>query len=142
MKVLKKWGPGCHFFGFGDEEDIGRLEALLEAESKKNPGCPQVACLATEFPTNPLLHSPNLRRLRALADKYEFPIIIDQTIGNFVNVEVMPYADVVVNSLSKVFSGYANVMGGRSVGCNYGHIHMHDLTFEEYSLVVNPQGRH
>ena len=142
MKVLKKWGPGCHFFGFGDEEDIDRLEALLEAESKKNPGCPPVACLATEFPTNPLLHSPNLRRLRALADKYEFPIVIDQTIGNFVNVEVMPYADVVVNSLSKVFSGYANVMGGRSVGCNYDHIHMHDLTFEEYSLVVNPQGRH
>ena len=119
----------CHHFGFGSEEDIDRLEALLEAESNKNPGCPPIAYLATELLTNPLLNSPNLRRLRALADKYDFLIVIDQTIGNFVNVEVMPYADVVVSSLSKVFSGYANVMGGRSVGCDYCYVHMHGLTF-------------
>ena len=77
-------------------------------------------CLITEFPSNPLLGSPNLQRLRALADKYEFLIIVDETIGNFVNVEVLPYADIVVSSLTKVFSGDANVMGGRSVGYNCG----------------------
>ena len=115
IEILEKWGPGCHLFGFGNEEDIDRLEALLEEESKKNPGCPPIMSLSTEFPTNPLVRAPNLRRLRALADKYDFPIVVDQTIGNFINVDVMPYADVVVNSLSKVFSGYANVMGGRSV---------------------------
>lgn len=70
-------------------------------------------CLITEFPSNPLLRSPNLQRLRDLADKYEFLVIVDETIGNFVNVEVMPYADIVVSSLTKVFSGDANVMGGR-----------------------------
>ena len=118
VKVLEKWGPGCHFFGFGHEGDIDALEALLEGESKKNPGCPPIMCLITEFPSNPLLRSPNLKRLRALADKYEFLIIVDETIGNFVNVEVMPYADVVVSSLTKVFSGDANVMGGRSVRSN------------------------
>ena len=114
VKILEKWGLGCHFFGFGNEQDIDRLEALLEEESKKNPGYPPIMFLATELPTNPLVHSLNLRRLRALADKYEFPIVVDQTIGNF-NVDVMPYADVVVNSLSKVFSGYSDVMGGRPV---------------------------
>jgi len=77
-------------------------------------------CLITEFPSNPLLRSPNLRRLRSLADKYDFLIVVDETIGNFVNVEVMPYADVVVSSLTKVFSGDANVMGGRSVGYSCG----------------------
>ena len=117
VKVLEKWGPGCHFFGFGHDEDIDALEALLEAESKKNPGCPPIMCLITEFPSNPLLRSPNLQRLRDLADKYEFLLIVDETIGNFVNVEVMPYADIVVSSLTKVFSGYSNVMGGRSVDC-------------------------
>ena len=115
MRVLEKWGAGYHLFGFGDEEDIDRLEALLEAESEKNPGCPPIISLITEFPNNPLLSSPNLRRLRALADKYDFLMIIDETIGNSLNVEVMPYADIVVNSLTKVFSGSANVMGGRSV---------------------------
>ena len=92
------------------------LEGLLETEPKQNPGCPPIMCLITEFPSNPLLGSPNLQRLRALADKYEFLIIVDETIGNFVNVEVLPYADIVVSSLTKVFSGDANVMGGRSVG--------------------------
>ena len=120
VKVLEKWGPGCHFFGFGNEEDIDRLEALLEAESNKNPGYPPIMCLITEFPSNPLLRSPDLQRLRTLADKYDFLIIVDETIGNFVNVEVMSYADIVVSSLTKVFSGDANVMGGRSVGCDYG----------------------
>ena len=114
VKVLEKWGPGCHSFGFCNEQDIDKLESLLEEESKKNPGCPPIMFLATEFPTNPLVFAQNLRRLRALADKYAFPIVVDQTIGNF-NVDVMPYADVVVNSLSKVFSGYSDVMGGRLV---------------------------
>ena len=69
--------------------------------------------LFTEFPSNPLLRSANLPRLRGLADKYDFLIVIDETIGNFVNVEVLPYADMVVSSLTKVFSGASNVMGGR-----------------------------
>ena len=131
VKVLEKWGPGCHFFGFGHEEDIDALEALLEGESKKYPGRPPIMCLVTEFPSNPLLRSPNLRRLRALADKYEFLIVVDETIGNFVNVEVMPYADIVVSSLTKVFSGDANVMGGRSVARFCGYTHTDDLTSEK-----------
>jgi len=144
VKVLEKWGPGCHFFGFGHEEDVDVLEALLESESKKNPGCPPIVCLITEFPSNPLLGSPNLQRLRALADRYEFLIIVDETIGNFVNVEVLPHADIVVSSLTKVFSGDANVMGGRSVACNCDSIQTHDLTCRETlrSLVVNPRGRY
>ena len=42
-----------------------------------------------------------------------FLIVVDESIGNNVNVEVLPYADMVVSSLSKVFSGDSNVMGGR-----------------------------
>ena len=72
VKVLEKWGLGCHFFGFGHEDHMNVLEALLETETKNNPGCPPIMCLITEFPSNPLLRSPNLRRLRELADKYEF----------------------------------------------------------------------
>jgi cystathionine gamma-synthase len=48
-----------------------------------------------------------------LADKYDFFIVVDETVGNFANVEVLPYVDIVVSSLTKVFSGEANVMGGR-----------------------------
>ena len=69
--------------------------------------------LTTEIPSNPLLRTADLPRLRQLADKYDFLLMVDETIGNFVNVEVLPYADIVVSSLSKIFSGDANVMGGR-----------------------------
>ncbi|KAG6875791.1 hypothetical protein C0992_002303, partial [Termitomyces sp. T32_za158] len=122
LKVLQKWGPGCHFFGGGLDSEIDDLEALLESEVAHNPDTPPIVALFAEFPSNPLLRSANLPRLRAIADKYDFLIVIDETVGNFVNVEVLPYADIVVSSLSKVFSGVANVMGG--------------------SLVLNPRGKH
>ncbi|KAM5543535.1 hypothetical protein V8D89_002786 [Ganoderma adspersum] len=121
LKILEKWGPGCYFLGRGLDEDIDELEAILERESKTSSG-PPILALFTEFPSNPLLRSADLPRLRALADKHDFLIVVDETIGNFVNVEVLPFADVVVSSLSKIFSGDANVMGG--------------------SLVLNPNGRH
>ncbi|EMD35676.1 hypothetical protein CERSUDRAFT_116407 [Gelatoporia subvermispora B] len=121
LKILEKWGPGCHFLGYGLDSDIDELEEILRRESADTTHPPALA-LFTEFPSNPLLRSADLPRLRALADKYDFLIVVDETIGNFVNVEVLPYADVVVSSLSKIFSGDANAMGG--------------------SLVLNPQGRH
>ena len=113
LKILQKWGPGSHFFGYGIDSDIDELESILENKSTRDPSTPPILTLLTEFPSNPLLRSANLPRLRALADKYDFLIVVDETIGNFVNVDVLPYADVVVSSLTKVFSGVANVMGGR-----------------------------
>jgi cystathionine gamma-synthase len=114
LKILQKWGPGCFFLGNGDEDDLIRLEALLQTQ--------KITSLFCEFPSNPLLRSPNLVRLRQLADKYDFLIVIDETIGNFVNVKVLPYADIVVSSLTKIFTGEANGMAG--------------------SLVLNSKGRH
>ncbi|KAI4165062.1 MAG: hypothetical protein LQ342_001339 [Letrouitia transgressa] len=61
---------------------------------------------------NPLLKSPDLQRIRSLADRFDFAVVVDETIGNFVNVQVLSYADAVVSSLTKVFSGDSNVMGG------------------------------
>ncbi|PWN51960.1 PLP-dependent transferase [Violaceomyces palustris] len=126
LKILQKWGPGCHFYGNGKDTDLDELEALLEreeAQRKEKEGDdapPPVLALFCEFPSNPLLRSPDLPRIRRLADKYGFIVVVDETIGNFVNVEVLPYADILVSSLTKVFSGDANVMGG--------------------SLVLNPKG--
>ena len=82
-------------------------------ESSRDPMQPPILALFTEFPSNPLLRSADLPRLRTLADRYDFLLIVDDTIGNFVNVEVLPYVDIVATSLSKIFSGDANAMGGR-----------------------------
>lgn len=111
LKLLQKFGPGAHFFGFGTSEDLVALEELLRTEqSEANPR--PLQALFCEFPSNPLLRSPDLVKLRELANEYGFYLIVDETIGNFVNVEVLEWADIVVSSLTKVFSGDVNVMGG------------------------------
>lgn len=112
LKILQKWGPGCHFFGHGTDDDLDRFEALLQSQPADEP---KIVALFCEFPSNPLLRSADLARIRRLADQYDFSVVIDETIGNFVNVEVLPYADMVVSSLTKVFSGDCNVMGGSLV---------------------------
>ncbi len=111
--MLEKWGPGCHFFGHGLNSDLDAFEATLEEEANRDPSKPPILSLFTEFPSNPLLRSADLPRIHALANKYDFLVVVDETIGNFMNVEVLTYADIVVSSLTKIFSGAANVMGGR-----------------------------
>ncbi|EPS40310.1 hypothetical protein H072_5867 [Dactylellina haptotyla CBS 200.50] len=107
LKILQKFGDGCLFFGNGDDQDLDQLEKLLQNE--------RISGLFCEFPSNPLLRTPDIRRLRSLANKHHFVIVVDETIGNFVNVDVLPYADILVSSLTKVFSGDSNVMGGSCV---------------------------
>lgn len=106
LKILEKFGPGCYFYGIGEKEDLDDIERKLENGER-------ILALFCEFPSNPLLKSPDLKRIRTLADKYNFAVVVDETVGNFLNVHVLPYADVVVSSLTKIFSGDSNVMGGR-----------------------------
>ncbi|KAL9114158.1 MAG: hypothetical protein Q9227_001930 [Pyrenula ochraceoflavens] len=108
LKILQKWGPGCLFYGNGLDSDLDDLETRLQNGAR-------YLALFTEFPSNPLLRSPNLHRIRALADKYSFAVIVDESVGNFINVQVLSHADVVVSSLTKIFSGDSNVMGGSAV---------------------------
>jgi cystathionine gamma-synthase len=114
VKILEKWGPGCVFYGADPDTNLQAFEAFLMSSNCDPPRSrPPVAAVFCECPSNPLLQFPNLLRLRELADNYGFLVIIDDTIGNFVNVNVLQYADVMTTSLSKLFSGAADVMGGR-----------------------------
>ncbi|KAL2862911.1 cystathionine gamma-synthase [Aspergillus lucknowensis] len=108
LKILEKWGPGCLFYGRGSSEDLDDLESRLS-------GGERFLALFTEFPGNPLLKSPDLKRIRFLADKYDFALVVDETVGNFLNINVLSHADIVVSSLTKIFSGDSNVMGGSAV---------------------------
>jgi cystathionine gamma-synthase len=116
LKILEKWGPGCLFYGNGCDSDLDDLERRLESGER-------YLALFTEFPTNPLLNSPDLPRIRQLADKYDFALVVDESIGNFINVNVLVHADVVVSSLTKAFSGDSNVMGGSAVLNPHGHMY-------------------
>ncbi|KAL5323389.1 hypothetical protein ACEPPN_007924 [Leptodophora sp. 'Broadleaf-Isolate-01'] len=115
LKILEKFGPGCIFYGNGESKDLDDLESRLKSGER-------FLALFCEFPGNPMLKCPDLQRIRKLADEYDFGVVVDETIGNFINVHVLPYADVVVSSLTKIFSGECNVMGG--------------------SAILNPRGRY
>ena len=116
LKILQKWGPGCLFYGNGEDPDLDDLEKRLESGER-------YLALFTEFPTNPLLKSPDLLRIRKLADKYDFAVVVDESVGNFLNVNVLTHADVVVSSLTKAFSGDSNVMGGSAVLNPHGRLY-------------------
>ncbi|GAC74990.1 cystathionine beta-lyases [Moesziomyces antarcticus T-34] len=151
LKILQKFGPGCHFYGLGVDDDLDSLEQLLQTQQQAGSEEAPVLALFCEFPSNPLLRSPNLPRIRALADRYNVLVCVDETIGNFVNVEVLPYADVLVSSLTKVFSGDANVMGGSMVlnpkGPHYGALkdvmreHYEDTYFDEDAIFMERNSR-
>ncbi|KAK3385262.1 putative cystathionine gamma-synthase/beta-lyase [Podospora didyma] len=114
LKILQK------VFGFKvvlykySESEIDRLEDVLRS------GTTRIGALFTEFPGNPLLQCPNLPRLRTLSEKHDFLLIVDDTIGTSANVHILSHCDVVCTSLSKMFSGKGNVMGGSlAVSLNY-----------------------
>lgn len=75
----------------------------------------KIAALYCEFPSNPLLKSPPLDELYLLAQQHGFYLIVDETIGNFVNTNCLQKCDLIVSSLTKIFSGDSNVMGGSVV---------------------------
>lgn len=98
---------GVEFFGRGDDRDMKNLGLFLE----KNP---RVSALFTEVPSNPLLKTPNLYRLRELADKHDFALVVDDTISNFLNIDVIGtgLADAICTSLTKLVSGKGDAMAG------------------------------
>lgn len=106
LNILKKIGPGVHFLGFGDDASLDEMENKLES------GEFDIQALFCECPSNPLLKTPDLKRIRKLANKYNFVVVVDETVGNYLNICVLNYADIVVSSLTKIFSGDSNVMGG------------------------------
>lgn len=108
LKILQKFGPGCVFYGHASSEDLDGLERRLESGER-------FLALFCEFPGNPLLACPDLLRIRQLADTYDFGVVVDETIGTFANVDVLKLSDIVVSSLTKIFSGDCNVMGGSAI---------------------------
>jgi len=107
LKVQQRCGVGVHFLPRGDQAQLAELAAIATKEPLLGLFC--------EFPGNPLLASPDLRRINALADKHDFPVLIDDTLGALVNVDVLPAADVVTCSLTKFFSGAGDVIAGSLV---------------------------
>lgn len=87
----------------------GDIDGLAEAAQSLG-----LRSVFAEYPSNPLLWTPNLDELdgRVGAD---VPIVVDDTIASIYNLDDTRLPDSVVarvTSLTKYFSGFADVMGG------------------------------
>jgi cystathionine gamma-synthase len=110
LKVQQRFADadgGVALYPHGTADELAQVEQLLQAEA--------IMGLFCEFPGNPLLRSPDLKRLAELARRHRFPLLVDDTLGAFINVNALPAADVLANSLTKFFSGRGDVMGGSLV---------------------------
>eukprot|EP00127_Corallochytrium_limacisporum_P006115 Clim_evm64s218 gene=Clim_evmTU64s218 len=121
LKTLQKFAPittgmvslqesvdsTVKFLGHGGADDYDELERFAEDN--------KIVALFCEFPTNPLLRCPDLERISAVAKRHNFPVVVDDTIGNFHNLQITKSCDMIVTSLTKLFSGDSDVMGGSIV---------------------------
>ena len=126
FNTLTVTGNGIHpmdhtkYFEQGSEEELDEFETQLKTweqgshEHQLKDGELGNKCLALfcEFPGTKMLSSPNMKRIRDLANRYGFIVVCDDTLGTSVNIDVLPCADIIVTSLTKLFSGQCNVMGG------------------------------
>ncbi|KAF4975888.1 hypothetical protein FZEAL_7361 [Fusarium zealandicum] len=90
--LIEECPHGWKHFGGVDDEDLLVMENWLGEE--KHAGRPLT-------PTQ--------------SDKYGVVLVVDDTISGFANVDVLAQSDLVITSLTKTFSGQANVMGGSVV---------------------------
>lgn len=107
LKVLEKFGPGAAFYPRGTADELDALADQLAREP--------FAGIFTEVPANPLLVTPDIARLREVARRRDVPLVIDDTVATWTNVDALPLADAVCSSLTKFFSGLGDVAGGSVV---------------------------
>ncbi len=107
LKIQERLGVRVQFFPRDNADELRQLAKTASTEPLLGLFC--------EFPGNPLLACPDLRSIDELSRKHDFPVLVDDTLGALINVDVLPAADVVSCSLTKFFSGAGDVMAGSLV---------------------------
>lgn len=85
LTAFEEFGPQCKFLGNGTKDDLRALEEFLREEREASR---KVQTIWAEFPANPLLVTPDVSRLRELADEYDVVLGIDDTIGSWANIDI------------------------------------------------------
>lgn len=99
----------------GSEGELDELEAILESGH-------EICAIFTEFPVGPLLTCVSLHRIRNIADRYGLVVVCNDTMGTSFSLNLLPAPDLLIISLTKMFSGAGDATGG--------------------SVVFNPKSRH
>ena len=86
------------------------LKSLEQEIKRKKPGA-----IIVELPSNPMLRCVDLPKISKIAHKLNVIIIADDTIGSAINIDPLPYVDIVFSSLTKSFAGRGDILAGSLV---------------------------
>jgi cystathionine gamma-synthase len=111
IAVLRKFTPvpARDYLRHGDVTDLAGLERLLAEHG------PRVAGMIIEAPTNPLIQTPDVAAVTNLARRHGVKLILDPAISSPLNVDLLPYADLVAQSLTKYTAHAGDVIAGAVV---------------------------
>ncbi len=102
-RLFEKAQGATHHF-VADVRDLAAVERLLAAGT--------VAGVFTEVPNNPQLETADIPALRALCDKHGAKLLLDPSSVGLATVDVLPFADILVSSLTKYVGFEGDVMAG------------------------------
>jgi cystathionine gamma-synthase len=135
IKILETMSPpDAAPLVWHDALDLAGLAAALE------PIGDEIVGIVAELPTNPLIQTADVSALRALADKLGCLLVLDPSIASIGLVDVLPWADAVVTSLTKYTAREGDVMIG-AVAVNPARPYAAALGEAIPAGVVPPYGR-
>jgi len=111
IALLKKFtaNPATDYVRIGDVTDLASVKRIFAERGT------QIAGLIIEAPTNPLIQTPDVAAVSALAREHGARLILDPAICSSFNVDLLPYADVVTQSLTKYTAHEGDVIAGAIV---------------------------
>ncbi|MFW6218247.1 MAG: PLP-dependent transferase [Verrucomicrobiota bacterium] len=135
---------GCILKEFlGDSErldhhyDVSDTDALIDAIEEAGE---TLAAVVVECPTNPLARVCDLKRVAAAVRAAGGVMLVDPTLASIYNVDVLPYADILVTSLTKYAAHEGDVLAG-ALALNPESPYYGDLVLEASRHHVPPYAR-
>ncbi|HVB39177.1 MAG TPA: PLP-dependent transferase, partial [Vicinamibacterales bacterium] len=98
--------PARDYLHLPDVFDRAALERVFAEQGGR------IAGIIAEAPTNPLIQTPDIPGLARLARRHGARLVLDPSIASLFCVDVLPHADVVVNSLTKFAASDGDVIAG------------------------------
>ena len=102
-RLFEKARAAQHHF-VSDVRDLAAVERLLATGD--------IAGVFTEVPNNPQLETADIPALRALCDKHGAKLLLDPSSVGLASVDALPFADIIVSSLTKYAGSEGDVMAG------------------------------
>lgn len=107
IALLKKFtASSADYIAITDLFDRAAIERIFAEKGDR------IAGLIAEIPTNPLVQTPDVAALAALAHQHGAAVILDPSISSPFSVDVLPHADIVVTSLTKYAANEGDLVAG------------------------------